>query len=274
MRFLCVDLSCSFNQPNTKNHIYNKNRRSARSDGFADFTRVKSLLRSGFVENRNLELDDNAMTKINLGLIFTNRLERFVEFELRTLKLDATVRLNRGEKIRRADRTVKLNTINGGSRNGELEFFELPGDFESGLLLFGGAGCALGLELFETALRGFSRDSGETLGEKEVARVTRSDIYNLSSLAELLHVIHEHDFDLHRFMLLSLGHEAHVTSALNALANLTLLLGCDTRDASRKNLAVVSDVILKRLDVVNVDLIVRTERRTLPRGEFFASRAI
>ena len=178
------------------NPIKKMNRREC---GGSFFTRlIDELSFSGLlVKNRNLELDDDAVTKVDRGLVFADLAERVFDGKLAALDRDAAVGLDGGENVGDADGAVKPLAVGRGGRNGEFEFLKLLGDFERGLLLFGGAGGALGLELFKTALGGFGGHRGETLREEIVAGVAGGDLDDLAGLAELLHVIHEHNFNSH-----------------------------------------------------------------------------
>jgi hypothetical protein len=83
-------------------------------------------------------------------------------------------------------------------RDGERKIRKLASQFKGRFLLLCGTGGALGLELLEAALGGLRDNGGKAAGEQEVAGVSRSNLDDFTGLAELLHIIHEHNFDLHR----------------------------------------------------------------------------
>ena len=150
-----------------------------------------------FVQDRDLALGENAVAEIDLGLVLADLAQRLLEGELTALDLDSALGLDGREEVGHADGAVELLAVRRAGGNGEGEALELLGDRESGLLLLGGAGGALGLKLLETALRGLGRDGGEPLGGEIVAEVARGDLDDLAGLAELLHVVHKHHFDMH-----------------------------------------------------------------------------
>ena len=149
------------------------------------------------VQDHDLEADVHAVAEVDRGLVLADFLERVRELDLRALELDAAVGLDRREDVGDADRAVEALAVHGVRRDGDLELVELLRDLERGLLLLGGAGGALGLELLQAALGGLGCDRREPLREEEVAGVAGGDLDDLAGLAELLHVVHEHDFNLH-----------------------------------------------------------------------------
>lgn len=117
-----------------------------------------------------------------------------------TLDLDATVRLDRRQDVRDADRAIEPLAVRRVGGDGDLELLELLGELERGLLLLGGARGALGLELLQAALRGFRRDGGETLREEVVAGVTGGDLDDRAGLAELASLLSSSSSGLSRDM--------------------------------------------------------------------------
>ena len=93
------------------------------------------------------------MAEIDLGLVFANLAQRLLKGELAALDLDSALSLDGREEIGHADGAVELLAVRRAGGDGEGEALELLGDRESGLLLLGGAGGALGLKLLEMRRR-------------------------------------------------------------------------------------------------------------------------
>ena len=149
-------------------------------------------------DDPHLERHVDAFSEIDLGVVLADFLELIGKVELIALDLDAAVGLDRREEIGRLHAAVEGLAVLldlSGNRDGKTR--QLGGEL-LGLGLAGGAlRSALRLELGETAAGSLRHGSCETLGKEHVARIAGSDLDDLASLAEELHIGHKHNFCLH-----------------------------------------------------------------------------